>query len=209
MLLLRLWSGMARLASLSLLLAFACCIACNSDHTDRVRVEHKAGKTPEVFNDGELAGRVVFAVSGEGVPAAGANIMLVNTDAGKQLLEHLREETDPSCLKRLTGMETFVLESAQSTARAGEKLPTAAADGDGYFLLPRVKPGAYLVIAYGRAGDTQAIWEQPVMVEQFQAVTVKMVEPLLSCSGTGEDQTPSRPPHLPPRTTEPATPPQP
>jgi hypothetical protein len=198
-----------RVLSMSLALAFACCLSCNSDHSDRVRVEHKsAGKTPEVFNDGELAGRVVFAVSGQGVPASGANIMLVNTDAGKLLLEHLRQETDPSCIKRLTGMETFVLESAQATARAGEKLPTATADDDGYFLLPRVKPGAYLAIAYGRAGDTQAIWEQPVMVEQFQAVTVKMVEPLLACSGTGDSEAPSRPPPLPPPTAAPA-PPQP
>jgi len=182
-------SGMLHLG---LLLGFAFCLSCN-DHAERVRVEHKsASKTPEVFNDGELAGRVVFAVNGQGVPASGANILLVGTDAGKQVLEHLQQEKDPSCMKRLTGTETFLLESAQASAQAGQKLPTSTADTDGYFLLPKVKPGAYLVIAYGRAGDTQAIWEQPVMVEQFQAVTVKMVEPLLSCSASEENQPPHR-----------------
>lgn len=186
------------------LLLMACGLACN-DRTDRIRVEHKSsGKTPDVFNDGELAGRVVFASGGQGVPASGANILAVDTEAGKQVLEHLQKETDPSCMKRLTEMETFLLESAQTSARAGQKLPTGTADADGYFLLPRVKPGAYLVIAYGRAGDTQAIWEQPAMVAQFQAVMVKMVEPLLSCSPGEENKT--RRPALPLPTAPPASP---
>ena len=177
---------------IALMVAGACCVSCN-DRPDHVRVEHKsASKTPEVFNDGELAGRVVFAAGGQGVPASGANILVVDTEEGKQLLEHLQHETDPSCVKRLTEMETFLLESAQSSARAGQKLPTGTADTDGYFLLPRVKPGAYLVVAYGRAGDTQAIWEQPAMVEQFQAVMVKMVEPLISCPANEENSRPSR-----------------
>ena len=189
-----------------LLVVLACCLACN-DRTDRVRVQHKsAGKTPEVFNDGEVAGRVVFAAGGQGVPASGANILVVDTEAGKQVLEHLQKETDPSCAKRLTEMETFLLESAQASARGGQKLPTGTADADGYFLLPRVKPGAYLVIAYGRAGDTQAMWEQPAMVEQFQAIMVKMVEPLISCSVTGEDRTPPRRTALPPPTAQPSSP---
>lgn len=180
--------------------------SCN-DRTDRVRVEHKsASKTPEAFNDGELAGRVVFAASGQGVPASGANILVVDTDAGKQVLEHLQKGTDPSCMKRLTEMETFLLESAQTSARAGQRFPTSTADEEGYFMLPRVKPGAYLVIAYGRAGDTQAIWEQPAMVEKFQAVMVKMVEPLLSCSVSDENKAPSHPPPLPAPSPQPASP---
>jgi len=190
-----------------LVLAVTLSFSCN-DRSDRVRVEHKAAsKTPAVFNDGELAGRVVFASGGQGVPAGGANIILVDTETGKQVLEHLQHETDSSCVKRLTGMETFLLESAQQSARVGKNFPTATADADGYFLLPRVKPGAYLVIAYGRAGDTQAIWEQPAMVEQFQAVMVKMVEPLISCAGSGENKTPTRlPPLLPPPAQPPPSP---
>jgi len=191
---------------LLLVLMLACFVCCN-DRTDRVRVEHKsAGKTPEVFNDGEMAGRVVFASGGQGVPASGANILVVDTDAGKQVLEHLQKETDPSCMKRLTEMETFLLDSAQDSARIGKKSPTGTADADGYFLLPRVKPGAYLAIAYGRAGDTQAIWEQPVMVEQFQAVTVKMVEPLISCSASGEDTSAPRRALLPTAPAQPSSP---
>jgi hypothetical protein len=194
--------------SVILLAALAGCLSCN-DRTDRVRVEHKsAGKTPQVFNDGELAGRVVFAASGQGIPASGANILVVDTDAGKQVLEHLQKETDPSCMKRLTEMETFLLESAQASARAGQRFPTSTADEEGYFMLPRVKPGAYLVIAYGRAGDTQAIWEQPAMVEQFQAVMVKMVEPLLSCSASDENKNPLQHPLLPTSPPQPS-PPQP
>jgi hypothetical protein len=62
------------------------------------------------------------------------------------------------------------------------------------------------VIAYGRAGDTQAIWEQPAMVEQFQAVMVKMVEPLLSCSVSDENKAQSHPHPLPAPTAQPASP---
>jgi hypothetical protein len=73
-------------------------------------------------------------------------------------------------------------------------------------MLPRVKPGAYLVIAYGRAGDTQAIWEQPAMVEQFQAVMVKMVEPLISCSTSDENKAPALLPTPPSPSSQPPSP---
>lgn len=179
---------------LALLLA-AWGMACQ-DRTDRIRVEHKSpGKTPAVYEDGEVAGRVLFTAGATQVPAAGANILAVDTESSKLVLEHLQKQTDPSCLKRLTEMEAFLLESVQAGVRAGQQFPTATADADGYFLLPQVKPGAYLVIAYGRAGEIQAIWEQPAMVERYQAVVVKMVEPLISC-GPGDES--PKPPKLPP-----------
>lgn len=190
--------------ALALIVTTACWLSCR-DRTNLIRVEHKSpSKIPAVYDDGELAGRVVFAVGAMGVPASGANILVVDSESGKQVLEHLQKQTDPSCMKRLTEMETFLLESAQAGARAGQKPLTATADADGYFLLPQVKPGAYLVIAYGRAGGTQAIWEQPAMVERYQAVMVKMVEPLISCAASEETQKPSKLPPLPPPAPEPA-----
>lgn len=44
-------------------------------------------------------------------------------------------------------------------------------------MLLQARPGAYLVVAYGRADAIQAIWEQSALVERGQAVMVKMVEP--------------------------------
>ncbi|HUI42945.1 MAG TPA: hypothetical protein VL523_13350 [Terriglobia bacterium] len=187
-------AGWARLVCLAAL-ALWCCLACQ-DRTGRVRVEHNSGGKKAGANNAELAGRVVFAVNGQGIPASGANIILVDTASGKLLLEHLQKETDPACLKRLTGMETFVLNLARADAQAGHPPPTATADADGYFLLPQIKPGAYLVVAYGRANALQAIWEQPAMVENYQAVMLKMVEPLLSC--TEDRAAPLQPPPVVP-----------
>lgn len=183
--------------ALILALAFALLTSCNGD-SNAVRVEHKSSnKKATVYDNGEVAGRVIFAAGAAGIPASGANILAIDTDSGKQMLEYLQKASDPSCLKRLTGLETFLLESARSSAQAGHAPPTVSADADGYFLLPQVKPGAYLVVAYGRAGDIQAIWEQPAMVERFQAVMVKMVDPLMACSASDRDLKPSRLPPLP------------
>jgi hypothetical protein len=170
-----------------------------SDRSDAVRVEHKSSsKKATVYDDGEVAGRVIFAASAAGIPASGANILAIDTESGKRMLEYFQKGSEPSCMKRLTAMETFLLESARTSAQAGQAPPTVSADADGYFLLPQVKPGAYLVVAYGRAGDIQAIWEQPAMVERFQAVMVKMVDPLIACSASDQDLKQSRLPPLPP-----------
>jgi len=176
------------------------------DRSDAVRVEHKSSsKKATVYDDGEVAGRVIFAASAAGIPASGANILAIDTESGKQMLEYLQKASEPSCIKRLTAMETFLLESARTSAQAGRAPPTVSADADGYFLLPEVKAGAYLVVAYGKAGDIQAIWEQPAMVERFQAVMVKMVNPLIACSANDQELKPSRLPALPPPSTEPPT----
>jgi len=189
-------AGVIRAAALALTLAF---VPSCQDRSDLVRVEHKSSnKKSTVYDEGELAGRVIFAAGAAGIPASGANILAIDTETGKQMLQYLQKASEPSCTKRLAGMETFLLESARSSAQAGHAPPTASADADGYFLLPQVKPGAYLVVAYGRADDIQAIWEQPAMVERFQAVMVKMVEPLVACSASDHDLKPSRlPPLLP------------
>jgi hypothetical protein len=172
--------------------------ACKVD-SNAVRVEHKSSsKKATAYDDGELAGRVIFAAGAAGIPASGANILAIDTDSGKQMLEYLQKAWDPSCIKRLTGLETFLLESARSSAQAGHAPPMVSADADGYFLLPQVKSGAYLVVAYGRAGDIQAVWEQPALVERFQAVMVKMVNPLLACSASDQDLKPLRLPPRPP-----------
>jgi hypothetical protein len=185
-------------------LTFALSPSC-SDRSDVVRVEHKSSnKKATVYDDGELAGRVIFALGAAGIPASGANILVIDTDSGKQMLEYLQKASEPSCLKRLTAMETFLLESARTSAQAGHAPPSVSADADGYFLLPQVRPGAYLVVAYGRAGETQAIWEQPAMVQRFQAVMVKMVDPLLACSAGDQDLRPSGLPPFPPTPGRPA-----
>jgi hypothetical protein len=171
-----------------LLLGSAC-----QDRSDRIRVAHDSPSKSSAIDNGELAGRVVFAVDGQGVSAGGASIIVVDTATGKQVLEHLQHEKSIGCLKQLTELETFVLDLAQADAGAGHAPLTATADADGYFILPQVKPGAYLVLAYGRANNLQAIWEQPAIVERYQAVMVKLVEPLLSCSATE-----AGPPPLPP-----------
>jgi hypothetical protein len=183
--------------------ALLAAISCQRN-PDIVRVEHKSPSTRDtVFDDGEVAGRVVFAVSGQGIPAASANIIVMDTDSGKQVLERLKQQPDAPCLKRLADMETFLLETAKGNAQAGRTPPTATADADGYFMLPQVKPGAYLVVAYGRADDIQAIWEQPALVERGQAVMVKMVQALISCSPgdekskPGQPSSPARPPAPP------------
>jgi hypothetical protein len=185
------WQTVKALPAISLALTFALSPSC-SDRSDAVRVEHKSSnKKATVYDDGEVAGRVIFAAGAAGIPASGANILAIDTESGKQMLEYLQKASDPSCIKRLTGLETFLLESARSGAQAGHAPPGVSADTDGYFLLPQLKPGAYLVVAYGRAGDIQAIWEQPAMVERFQAVMVKMVDPLLACSANDQDLKPS------------------
>ena len=193
----------------ALALAFTLLPSCK-DRSEAVRVEHnRSNKKATVYDEGELAGRVIFAAGAAGIPASGANILAIDTESGKQMLEYLQKASEPSCTKRLTGMETFLLESARSSAEAGHAPPTVSADADGYFLLPQVKPGAYLVVAYGRAGDIQAIWEQPAMVERFQAVMVKMVNPLLACSAGDRDLNPRRLPSFPPPPPEQQTPQQP
>jgi hypothetical protein len=193
-------AGGLRVAALALALAL---LASCQDRPDEVRVEHKSSnKKATVYDDGELAGRVIFAAGAAGIPASGANILVIDTESGKQMLEYLQKASEPSCTKRLVGLETFLLESARSSAQSGRTPPTVSADADGYFMLPQVKPGAYLVVAYGRAGDIQAIWEQPAIVERFQAVVVKMVDPLLACSARDQDVKPSRLPTLPPPSAE-------
>jgi hypothetical protein len=190
------------LPAVALALTFALLPSC-SDRSDAVRVEHKSSnKKATVYDDGEMAGRVIFAAGAAGIPASGANILAIDTESGKQMLEYLQKASEPSCLKRLTAMETFLLESARASAQAGHAPATVSADADGYFLLPQVKPGAYLVVAYGKAGDIQAIWEQPAMVERFQAVMVKMVDPLIACSANDQNLKPSRLPALPPAAPE-------
>ncbi len=197
------WRTVKALPAVTLSLMLALFFAACSDRSDAVRVEHKSSnKKATVYDDGEMAGRVIFAAGAAGIPASGANILAIDTDSGKQMLEYLQKASEPSCLKRLTSMETFLLESARTSAQTGHAPPTVSADADGYFLLPQVKPGAYLVVAYGRAGDIQAIWEQPAMVERFQAVMVKMVDPLLACSANDQDLKPSGLPSLPPPSPE-------
>ncbi|HXJ95944.1 MAG TPA: hypothetical protein VMT20_24155 [Terriglobia bacterium] len=198
----------ARAVRASFLVLALAILPCCSDRSGAVRVEHKSSnKKATVYDEGELAGRVIFASGVAGIPASGANILVIDTESGKQMLEYLQKVSEPSCLKRLTGMETFLLELARSSAQAGHTPPTVSADADGYFLLPQVKPGAYLVVAYGRAGDIQAIWEQPAMVERFQAVMVKMVNPLLACSANDQDLKPSGlPPPTPQRPGQPQPP---
>lgn len=187
------------------------CLSCQRD-TGRIRVEHKlhSEKKGTVYDSGEMAGRVIFAVGAEGVPAGGASVLVVDTAAGKQVLEQLQKEPEAACVKRLGDMETLLLNAAKASAQAGQTPPTATADPDGYFVLPQVRPGAYLVIAYGRAGDVQAIWEQPALVERYRAVMVKMVDPLISCAAVEEK--PSQPPPLPPpnlKPIQPSAPPKP
>lgn len=182
-------------------------VACNSN-PDRVRIEHKvhsAKQDSSVYNSGEIAGRVIFATGKEGVPAPGASILVIDTAAGKQVLEQLQKEPDATCLKRLSDMQGALMNVAKASAEAGKAPPTATADADGYFMLPQVRPGTYMVVAYGRAGDVQAIWEQPAMVDPYQAVVVKLVEPLISCAAEEENK-PKQPPPLPPPNLQPIKP---
>jgi len=58
------------------------------------------------------------------------------------MLEYLQKASEPSRLKRLTAVETSLLESVRTSSQAGCAPPTVSADADGYFLLPQVKPGA-------------------------------------------------------------------
>jgi len=177
--------------------------SCNRD-TDRVRVAHPlhSEKKNTVYDSGELAGRVIFAAGTEGAPAPGASIVVIDTTAGKQVLEQLRKDPDAPCAKRLANMQGALMDAARASADAGRTPPTATADADGYFVLPQVRPGTYMVVAYGRAGDVQAIWEQPAMVDPYQAVVVKLVEPLISCAAE-EEQKAKTPPPLPPPNMQP------
>lgn len=181
--------------------------SCNRN-TDRVRIEHKvhsAKQDSSVYNSGEMAGRVIFATGKEGAPAPGASVVVIETAAGKRVLEQLQKEPDAACLKRLADMQGALMSAAKASADAGRTPPTATADADGYFMLPQVRPGTYMVVAYGRAGDVQAIWEQPAMVDPYQAVVVKLVEPLISCAA-GEENKPKQPPPLPPPNMQPIQP---
>ncbi len=170
-------------------------------------MEHKlhGENKNSVYNSGEMAGRVIFATGSEGAPAPGASIVVIDTAAGKQVLEHLQKDPDATCSKRLANMQGALMDAAKASADAGHTPPTATADADGYFMLPQVRPGTYMVIAYGRAGDVQAIWEQPAMVDPYQAVVVKLVEPLISCSAE-EETKPQQPPPLPPPNLQPIPP---
>jgi hypothetical protein len=187
------------------LLALAICFmaACNGN-TGRIRVEHKLhGENKDsIYNSGEMAGRVIFATGGDGAPAPGASIVVIDTAAGKHVLEQLQKEPDAACLKRLADMQGALMDAAKASADSGRTPPTATADADGYFMLPEVRPGTYMVVAYGRAGDVQAIWEQPAMVDPYQAVVVKLVEPLISCAAEEEEKA-KRPPPLPPPNLQP------
>ncbi len=182
-------------------------IASCNHNTDRVRMAHPlhSEKKGTVYDSGEMAGRVIFATGTEGAPATGASVVVIDTAAGKQVLEQLQKEPDATCLKRLADMQGALMNVAKASADAGHTPPTATADADGYFMLPQVRPGTYMVIAYGRAGDVQAIWEQPAMVDPYQAVVVKLVEPLISCAAEEEEKS-KRPPPLPPPNTPPIQP---
>jgi hypothetical protein len=181
--------------------------ACNRNG-DRVRVEHKlhsAKQDTSIYSSGEMAGRVIFATGPEGVPAPGASVVVIDTAAGKQVLEELQKEPDATCLKRLDDMQSTLLAAAKASADSCHTPPTATADADGYFVLPQVRPGTYMVIAYERAGHVQAIWEQPAMVDAYQAVAVKLVDPLISCEAE-EKPNPEQPPPLPPPNVQPILP---
>ncbi|HEV2425077.1 MAG TPA: hypothetical protein VGZ29_09650 [Terriglobia bacterium] len=186
-------------------------------NSDRIRVEHKvhsAKQDTSIYSSGEMAGRVVLAAGKEGAPVPGASVVVIDTASGKQVLELLQKEPDAPCLKRLSDMQGALMKVAEASANAGRTPPTATADADGYFMLPQVRPGIYMVVAYGRAGDVRAIWEQPAMVDPYQAVVVKLVEPLISCAA--EEEKAKQPPPLPipgmqpiPATVPPVPPPQP
>jgi hypothetical protein len=181
------------------LLTIAVLFAACDRNTDRIRVAHPlhSEKKNTVYDSGEMAGRVIFATGKDGSPAPGASIVVIDTTAGKQVLDQLQKDPDASCSKRLANMQGALMDAARASAEAGRTPPTATADADGYFMLPQVRPGTYMVVAYGRAGDVQAIWEQPAMVDPYQAVVVKLVEPLISCAA-GEEQQTKTPPPLPP-----------
>jgi hypothetical protein len=186
-------------APVALVLAMAALLALSCDrNTDSVRIEHKvhSAKKETIYNSGEMAGRVIFNTGPEGVAAPGASVIVLEATGSREVLEQLQKEPDATCMKRLADMQTALLSAAKASADAGHTPPTATADADGYFILPQVRPGTYMVVAYGRAGDVQAMWEQPAVVEPYQAVMVKLVDPLISCAA--EEQKPSQPPPLPP-----------
>ena len=163
---------------------------------------HSAKQDSSIYSSGEMAGRVVLVTGSEGAPVPGASVVVIDTESGKHVLELLQKEPDATCLKRLSDMEGALMSVAEGSANAGRTPPTTTADADGYFMLPQVRPGLYMVVAYGRSGDVRAIWEQPAMVDPYQAVVVKLVEPLISCSSEEENET-KKPPPLPPPNMQP------
>lgn len=195
-------SSISRLLLLLLSAAFLT-LSCNRN-TDRIRIEHKvhsAKQDASIYTSGEMAGRVVLAAGSEGAPVPGASIVVIDTASGKQVLERLQKEPEAPCLKRLSDMQGALMSLAEASANAGRTPPTTTADADGYFMLPEVRPGVYMVIAYGSTGDVRAIWEQPAMVDPYQAVVVKLAEPLISCSA--EEENAKQPPPLPPPNIQP------
>lgn len=169
-------------------------------NTDRIRIEHKvhsARQDASIYNSGEMAGRVVLATGTQSAPVPDASVVVIDTASGKLVLEQLQKEPDAPCLKRLSDMQGALMSVAETSANAGRTPPTATADADGYFMLPQVRPGVYMVVAYGRSGDVRAIWEQPAEVDPYQAVVVKLVEPLISCVA-GEENKSKQPSPLPP-----------
>lgn len=181
-----------------------CSFSCNRN-SDRIRIEHKvhsAKQDSSIYSSGEMAGRVVLATGSEGAPVPGASVVVIDTASGKQVLELLQKEPDAPCLKRLSDMQGALMKVAEASANAGQAPPTTTADADGYFMLPQVRPGVYMVVAYGSSGDVRAIWEQPAMVDPYQAVVVKLAEPLMSCSAE-EEKKAEKPPPLPPPNMQP------
>ena len=183
----------AALALLGMLLGMllASGTACTRQDSDVRSIEHPV----TYMNYGQIAGRVVAvpaspgpgappAAEGEEQPASGATLFLLDLAAGKQYLDTLQKSADQSCTERLAGMQSALTGFAQG-ARGGKGAPTARADQDGYFVFERLEAGAYLVVAEGHVGSTDAIWAQPSAIAQDKATVVKLAQPLLACPLSG------------------------
>jgi Polysaccharide lyase family 4, domain II len=131
---------------------------------------------------GLIAGRVVVIRKGAEVPAASANIVVLDTADAHTFLEGMGKVPRGRCTEYLVGAETLLLETARGAARTSRASYVGQADAEGYFRIDRVPPGSYEVVAYGQAGPESALWMQPLPVEKGKPMVVKLVSPIISCA---------------------------
>ncbi|HEV2178137.1 MAG TPA: hypothetical protein VGW33_13200 [Terriglobia bacterium] len=169
-------------------------VACNRQSSDVRERQHPITH----MNYGEIGGRVVAtatpasgqAAPGEQQPASGATLVLLDLAAGRQYLETLQKSQEKTCTERLAGMQSALTQFARA-GQGGKGALTVQADQDGYFVFDHLAAGAYLVVAEGHVGTTDAIWTQPTEVPQDKATIVKLAQPLVACPVSGASQQPA------------------
>ena len=150
-----------------------------------------SGKVSLITQGGELKPArlaqlfLLTGTSGEGGPAM-MYLRILQKKVDKAAEELARERSSPeadACRMVIIAVEarSETLAASKDSPSLQDQVQIIQADEEGLFRFPVVARGAYVLLAFGRAGMNEAYWQEPLKIESGKDVELKLRSPKVSC----------------------------